>query len=394
MKLKVLWLAAYPYELVVGPTKSRPHPVPWITSLAEALKDKIDLTIASFSWRIDNNIELKKDNISFVFIKIPDPITENISYKLLKIYCYRKWLEKNLKNYDIVHINGTEYQFGSAINKMVDVPIVYSIQGLISETYPYKPEKFSITYFGWRIGSFFEKRELKRFSNFICRTHWDTSVVRKYNKDATIYKNWELMRPNFYNSYGGFDSFDSYNLLYVGGINRIKGIYEILLAFNKLYIIDDRFRLTICGYGYEKQLKSIIHKLKLKIPTECIVFNGFTSSDQLAMLFKNSFVLVHPTYIDNSPNSISEAQLFGLPVIASDVGGVSSLIDNNVTGLLVKRYDFQGIVDSVIKLKNDKNLYLSIATESRLLASSRHSISNVTSNLLYIYKQVIKNYDI
>ena len=70
---------------------------------------------------------------------------------------------------------------------------------------------------------------------------------------------------------------------------------------------------------YEKEL-NLNHK---KLGIKCI---GFKNEQELKNLISTSDLFIHPSYIDNSPNSICEAQILGLPVIACNVGGISSII--------------------------------------------------------------------
>jgi len=64
---------------------------------------------------------------------------------------------------------------------------------------------------------------------------------------------------------------------------------------------------------------------------------GSLEVNEMVEAMKISRFMVHPSYIDNSPNSICEAQILGLPVVATNVGGVESLIENGKTGLLIDR---------------------------------------------------------
>lgn len=70
-----------------------------------------------------------------------------------------------------------------------------------------------------------------------------------------------------------------------------------------------------------------------------VCLRGTATAGELARQLRESTVYVHPSYIDNSPNSVCEAQYLGVPVIATNVGGVSSLIDNGMNGILVQSHD-------------------------------------------------------
>ena len=100
---------------------------------------------------------------------------------------------------------------------------------------------------------------------------------------------------------------------------------------------------------------------------------------------------IHPSYIDNSPNSICEAQMLGCPVIATNVGGIPSLIDNGVDGLLVPANDPYQMASLIKELHENKTLQISISNNAKIKAINRHDKSIITNQLLNIYKYIIND---
>ena len=99
--------------------------------------------------------------------------------------------------------------------------------------------------------------------------------------------------------------------------------------------------------------------------------------------------MLHPTYIDNSPNSVCEAQCSGLPVIASNVGGVSSLIKDGYTGLLTN-LNPNIIADKIIKLHKDKKLWDNINKLSKNVAHDRHNAETILRQTLDAYRNIVQ----
>jgi glycosyltransferase involved in cell wall biosynthesis len=102
-------------------------------------------------------------------------------------------------------------------------------------------------------------------------------------------------------------------------------------------------------------------------------------------------VFVHPSYIDNSPNSICEAQILGLPVIACNVGGISSLIKNDETGKLIPS---NGIFELVSLLKNfttNQTEFDRLGENGKNNAIYRHDKQKIKTQLLQFYS-IIKGY--
>lgn len=96
----------------------------------------------------------------------------------------------------------------------------------------------------------------------------------------------------------------------------------------------------IFGISEEDSLNKIVKRvLKLNNKSRNIEFYGQTSTEELIKQLKTCHFFVHPSYIDNSPNSVCEAMILGMPVLSSSVGGVPSLIENKETGFLFNPYD-------------------------------------------------------
>lgn len=384
--MNVLWIAPYPIEAAKSNSQIlSSHAAPWITSLAEGVKNDISLTIISFSNKIEKNISFTNLGIHFFFIKIPHPIFEfPLLFKGTLLALKRFSKNFSYEEFDLIHIHGTEHQYATAV-KNIQIPKVISIQGLLHKTYKFN-NSLNYNFFSWRILKRTEIREIENNKNFICRTHWDMKNIARLNKEPVIHENWELLRPEFF-----IDAFNytSYNLVYIGGLVQIKGINEMLLAFKTIIGVNSKYSLTICGHGNTKKLQRLLKINGLLDFKDKISFLGKLNAKELVKLYKKSFCLIHPTYIDNSPNSVCEAQVSGLPVIASDVGGVSSLIKHKESGILVQRYQYREIAESVLLLKNNKYLYFLISKNGRRIARLRHAPESIIENTLSIYQKII-----
>lgn len=380
--MKVLWLTQFPYP------NSNTHPAPWLISLAkELVKNNIDLTILSYYSKIKADESYEKDGIKFIFLKTPVPKIDLLSLYQIRINKITKFVQANYKNYDIIHVHGSECQLESAILK-VNAPSVLSVQGIIFEYYKHLPSRFSWkTKILWKLSSIYEKKNLKKVNNYICRTSWDKSSMKTNNPSAVIYENWELLRPEFYDGqqYAG-----STHVLFMGGKNVVKGIDETLEAFVEIKN-KTPLKLLILGSCNKQDIQEIINTKNLDLSEKDYEVWGSQEAEGIKKAFLKSFCLLHPSYIDNSPNSICEAQIAGLPVIASNVGGVSSLIEHKKTGLLTT-LNVQDISTAVIDLYNNRELQEKMAKEARILAIERHSTSTIVNKTIEIYSSVISSF--
>jgi len=140
------------------------------------------------------------------------------------------------------------------------------------------------------------------------------------------------------------------HILYVGRLTRLKGINNLILAFNKI-INEFQFSLTlhIVGSGpEEKNLKNYAEDLGI---LSLIEFYGFVPrGDYLWSIFDKCQILVLPSFSEGLPRVIGEAMARGLPVVSTKVGGIPSKIVDNKNGLLVKAGDIDGLKNAIVKL--------------------------------------------
>lgn len=381
--MKILWLAPFPY---IDDTNA--HPAPWIITLANMLVERgIELTILNYNSKIEEKM-VKKDfnGIKLVYVKTPPLKQDFLTLYQLRIRIVKQYLENIISDYDILHIHGTEHQYEVMANDL-PIPSVISIQGLIGEVVKVIPFFSNIKIFlEWKLASLYEKKYVKNYDCFSCRTHWDSNHIKSMNPQAKIYNIWEIIRKEFFE-----DHFSTYskNILFVGGKNPIKGLSQLMNAYNES-LQEMGLKLIILGNCTDSDIINMIRKNDLSnIDLNNIDCRGIQNAQGLVKAYDESFCLVHPTYIDNSPNSVCEAQLAGLPIIATDVGGVSSLIEDRETGLLIN-LDSQEIEKAVMELFENDELRGHISKKSRKMARHRHDPIRILDQTIEMYTEMIK----
>jgi glycosyltransferase involved in cell wall biosynthesis len=110
-------------------------------------------------------------------------------------------------------------------------------------------------------------------------------------------------------------------------------------------------RLTIAGSGPE--LAVLTRLAAEQGVADAVCFTGRLDPDAMAALYREADLVLNPTRVDNMPNSVLEAMASGVPVISSAVGGVPFVIQDGVTGLLVRPDDARALADAAISLLND-----------------------------------------
>lgn len=303
---------------------------------------------------------------------------------------------------DVIHVFGSETILGLC-TEYTDKPVVVHIQGILN---PYYNALFP-PFIGWRNMTSFSlvsltrryimqkywlmncKRECEIYKNvhyYIGRTDWDKRVTFCLNPHATYYHGEEILRDAFYTAkYRIFPKsltiVSTISSPYYKGLDMILKTADILK--NRIKI---GFEWKVYGNVNARKIEKIIginHK-------EVNVFlEGVVASEELQNQLLNSTCYMHPSYIDNSPNSLCEAQILGVPSVACNVGGLESMIDNGKTGFLIPANDPYQAAFLIYELYKNENLNMSIGEQARKVALIRHDKSNIVKNLMNTYSNIL-----
>ncbi|MEM3610193.1 MAG: glycosyltransferase family 4 protein [Candidatus Anstonellales archaeon] len=177
------------------------------------------------------------------------------------------------------------------------------------------------------------------------------------------------------------------NILFVGRLSRMKGIYELLRAFTIVQRFND-CRLTIVGDGPLKDtIINFVQKYgRLK---KSINFIGpVLNRSSLYKLFYNSKVLVLPSYSEGMPTVILEAMSIGVPVIATDVGDIVDIIMHGENGLLVRPGDIKDLAKKILMMIEDGNLRRKFI-KNGLKTAQKYDWSIISKKIDKIYRALI-----
>jgi glycosyltransferase involved in cell wall biosynthesis len=150
---------------------------------------------------------------------------------------------------------------------------------------------------------------------------------------------------------------------------NLESIYGIDLAIQALAILKIRVptaHMTIAGSGIERaKLEAQMRAAGL---SDAIKFSGRLEVEQMAALYREADVVLNPSRVDNTPNSILEALSCGVPVVSTDVGGVSFLVAHERTAILVAPENPDAIAAGVARVLGDAALRERLRIEGLALA--------------------------
>lgn len=135
-----------------------------------------------------------------------------------------------------------------------------------------------------------------------------------------------------------------------------KGIPDILQALARLR--DNRIQVEWCHAGasypeYKAEIQSLVRKLGL---TEVVRLNGYGSTQQLLELYRQADIFVLASYSEGFPRVLIEAMSQSLPVVATRVGGIPFVLENEKHALLVEPHSAQALSQAISRLISDATL--------------------------------------
>jgi glycosyltransferase involved in cell wall biosynthesis len=189
------------------------------------------------------------------------------------------------------------------------------------------------------------------------------------------------VKPNFVSVDPGCGEGQGDYALFVGRLSPEKGLETLLAAWEKL---GDRIGLKIIGDG---PLAPTVEQAATRIPG--VEWMGRQSQDQLQALMKNAQVLIFPSvWYETFGLVVIEAYAAGVPVIASNLGTMSLLIDPGRTGLLFRAGDPQDLQERIEWILSHPLEVKKMRQEARREFESKYTATQNYQQLMEIYETV------
>lgn len=394
----------------------------WISSLIK-LVDNVDGIDVGVAYATDVHEQPRSfDGIKLLPVYIsPLSVRQKLrlyygGYKHQNYDDYIKGAEQAIESFkpDIVHLFGIENQFASIISH-TSVPVLCHLQGLLSPiANAYYPSGMNRTSLLWpfsirewviRNGYIFankclrangevEKKIFKHLHYAMGRTEWDYEVSQLLAPKSKYFHVDEVLRPTFYDNAGKWtiDNCRKFTIVSTLSETIYKGL-DLVLKTSKLLkdVTGLDFEWNIIGIdGNSNFVKFFERNYGIKSHEVNINYLGVKQPDDIIRILLDASVYVHTSYIDNSPNSICEAQMIGCPVIATNVGGVSSLVKDNDTGILVPANAPFELAYKLKTLSNNTALCTKLSNNSKGVAATRHDKQIIVEQLIETYNKILK----
>lgn len=174
-------------------------------------------------------------------------------------------------------------------------------------------------------------------------------------------------------------------LLFLGEMARHKGVFELAQAFARVTASFPGLRLVYSGTGSAlEEVRQLGPRLELDGRMEC---TGWVELQGKRAALAGATIFVLPSYVEGMPMALLEAMSWGLPVIATPVGGVPEMITHEVNGLLVAPGDVAALAAAITRLMSDPPLRARLGAAARETIATRFSLNTAVERLLAIYRR-------
>ena len=409
--MKILWLCnimlpriSEDLKLPVNPTGG------WLTGLSNDLLEikDIELTVC-FPWK--EKINGSVDSLNYYSFNN-------------KHYNEEDFVEiiNNVKP-DVINIFGTEFKHTLIMLNAAEITgvlkhTIVTMQGLVSliAKHYYSNLPTSIVH-SWtlrdvlRLDNIYFARKsfakrgrnetlaLKKTVHVMGRTDWDKACAKQINTKCIYHHCNETLRDSFYNDEWSYERCEKHSLFVSQCSYPIKGMHLMLEAMKDIVKDFPDAHLYTTGSNplrlplkqkllqntYNRYLGKLIKKYKL---TNNVTFLGMLSEESMKQRYLKSNVFVSCSSIENSPNSVGEAMLLGVPVVSSDVGGVKNMMTHSVDGFIYP-FDEPYMISYYVKeIFTNLEIAKTISNNAREHARITHNRHNNLRNIHEIYKKV------
>lgn len=419
--MRVLWIVNVPL-----PDVCKSHSIKgiygggWMQSLLEAILDEtnIDMAVAT-PFQCENVLIEEHNNVRYYLV----PGGEKSKHKVRE--CFNKEWKNVIDDFkpDIIHCHGSEYAHTLTILKNKGlIPAMVSIQGLVG---PYAEEYYAGISVKDIIANYTLKDLIRKTGIFACkkemekrgkverdiiancdmivgRTQWDKSHAFEMNHNAQYRTNNESLRKEFYECEKWSIDKKENNAIFISQATYpIKGFHKLIEAVAILKQKNIECSVKVAGSnifgnniksltskikdtGYSKYVKKLIERYGLE---DKIEFLGTLNAQQVATQLQKSHVFVVPSSIENSPNSLGEAMIIGVPSIASYVGGVPSIVTDDEC-ILYPFNDAAMLAKAIYDVFTNDDIALKLSSNAKKRALKTHDKPKNLADLLKIYEEL------
>lgn len=173
------------------------------------------------------------------------------------------------------------------------------------------------------------------------------------------------------------------SLLFMGRMSQMKGTYDLLDALKCLKTRN--YILKLYGDGDTDKVRRIV---ELDYMKEYVHINSWVPYPEAVKIYDCTDVFILPSYMEGLPMTVLEAMGRGIPVLATNVGGIPEIIIDGENGFIVNPGDKRALVEKLEALISDTGLRERMGRKGLEMAKENFSVEIIGKRLEILYKEM------
>ena len=243
-----------------------------------------------------------------------------------------------------------------------------------------------------------ETQALENVSHVIGRTDWDRAITDQIHPGRVYHFCNETLRSPFYQDTWQYDKCIPHRIFVSSCSYPVKGFHYLLEAMPAILQHYPDTTISVTGSSFlqtslpKKLRQDYYHRYLSNLAAKNglegkIHFLGGLNADQMKRAYLDANVFALPSTIENSPNSLGEAMLLGVPCVAADVGGVGNLMHPG-EGFLYQSTAPYMLASYIVQVFDMQEQAEKLGRKARARARITHDPEKNLSNLLAIYESI------
>jgi glycosyltransferase involved in cell wall biosynthesis len=367
------------------------HPTSWVVNLLPLLAARSDLEVhlVSLGSYLDGDFRFSDGGIHYHFLR-----GARIRYQLATFYRIdQRKIHAELGQIrpDVVEAFGTEAGFTYA-GVTSKYPCIVYMLGIVNYLFNrVKISPASLQWLRFLVAQFAERDTVRRGKYFFVENEFAEQFVRSLNPKTSIYKIPNIINPIFFSLTTDLST-RCKRLLFVGAVSeKWKGAWNLLEAFFQLYTQFPDLELAMVGPYDQIFMERLYKQFGEQRLTKSIRLYGLKPPEFIANLMRDGAILIHPALMDSSPNSVLEAMVAGIPVVASRVGGIPYIVEEGVTGLLAEPGNSEELAKKITFLLEHPAEAKSLGENAARKMRQHLNHERIVEEIVTIYHHIVKD---
>lgn len=413
-RFKLLWCVGYVLPDAMPDESEKIVFGGWVSEMVRELSriKHIDLGVAMKASVTDL---IKKEIAGVTYYYLPESRVYDVNEKdVIKVY---EDFEPGL-----VHAEGSEQAYTNTFLRNWNGKNVVSMQGVINGYEPYEFGGLSIEQLLFNFNPrnilfglsllvnkrlIFDKRlkverdTITRAENILGRTLWDRSQAFAINAKAPYFYCPRNLRKSFYDKNWDIKTKEDFSIFIGNSASPRKGAHFVVEALAQLKVEFPKVKLYVAGdtphpssvsdwkkhIGYANFFLRRIKNLDLE---DNIEFLGILNEHQMSERLSRVHVYVMASVIENSPNTLGEAMIMGVPSVSSFNGGVPSMASDASETLYYRDNDPRMLAFQIRRIFRSDTLALELSDKAKVKARNTHNRAENIHLLLDAYEEIMQ----